>query len=58
VKSRRLQWAEHVAWMRQKRNTYRILILKHLGTQIFGRMRRRWKENMKRDLSEMSHGWN
>jgi hypothetical protein len=39
----------------EKRNAYRILVVKPEGKRPLGRSRRRWMGNMKMDLSEM--GW-
>jgi hypothetical protein len=46
IKSRRMRWAGHVAYMRAKRNAYRILV----GKRPLGRPRRRWVDNIKMDL--------
>jgi hypothetical protein len=50
IKSRRMTWAGHVARMREKRNAYRILVGKPEGKRPLGRPRRRWVDNIKRDL--------
>jgi hypothetical protein len=52
TKSRRIRWAGHVPRMREKRNVYRLLIGKPEGKRPLGRPRRRWRENIKMDLSE------
>ena len=51
MKSRRLRWAGHVARMcsQNARNAYKIL----RGTPI-GRPRRRWKDNIRTNLREIS----
>jgi hypothetical protein len=41
--------------MREKRNTYRILVGKPEGKRSLGRPRRRWVGNIKMDLIEV--GW-
>jgi hypothetical protein len=46
VKSKKLQWAEHVALTGETRNTYRILENKPTGEWSFGRLRR-WKSIIK-----------
>jgi hypothetical protein len=33
VKSRKLRWGGHVAWMGETRNAYRILVGKHIGKE-------------------------
>jgi hypothetical protein len=41
--------------MGEKRNAYRILVGKLEGNRPLGRPRRRWEDNIKRDLREI--GW-
>jgi hypothetical protein len=41
ITSRRMRWAGHVAPMREKRNTYRLLVGKPKGRRPLGRPRRR-----------------
>jgi hypothetical protein len=53
IKSRRMRWAGHVAWMGEKRNVYRLLVRKPEGKRPLGRPRRRWINNIKMDLSEI-----
>jgi hypothetical protein len=55
IKSRRMRWAGHVARMGEKRNAYRLLVLKPEGKRPLGRPRRRWVDNIKMDLGEV--GW-
>jgi hypothetical protein len=50
IKPRRMRWAGHVARMREKRNSYRILVGKPEGRRPIGRPRRRWLNNIKMDL--------
>ena len=50
LKSRRLRWTGHVARMEQSGNTYRILVGKPEGKKPLGRLRHRWKDNIKMDL--------
>jgi hypothetical protein len=52
MNSRRMRWAGHVARMREKRNTYRLLV----GKRPLGRLRRRWVDNIKMDLLEIGLG--
>jgi CRISPR/Cas system-associated protein Cas7 (RAMP superfamily) len=52
IKSRRMRWAGYVARMREKRNTYEILVRRPKGKQLLGRPRRRW-EDIKMDLREI-----
>jgi hypothetical protein len=41
--------------MGEKRNTYRLLVAKPEGRRPLGRLRRRWVDNIRRDLVEV--GW-
>jgi hypothetical protein len=53
IKSRRMRWAGHVARMGERRNAYRILVVKPEGKRPLGRPRRRWVDNIKMDLREI-----
>jgi hypothetical protein len=53
MKSRRMSWAGHVARMREKLNSYRILVAKPNGKRLRGRQRRRSVNNIKMDLGEI-----
>jgi hypothetical protein len=55
IKSRRLRWAGHVARMGEERGASRILVGRPEGRRPFGRLRRRWEDNIKMDLQEV--GW-
>jgi hypothetical protein len=55
IKSRRMRWAEHVARIEKKRNTYRILVGKPEGKRPIVRLRRRWVGNIVIDFREI--GW-
>jgi hypothetical protein len=55
IKSRRMQWAGHVARMGERRNACRILVGKPKGRRPLGRPRRRWVGNIKIDLRQI--GW-
>jgi hypothetical protein len=50
TKSRRMRLAGNVAGMRDKRNTYKILVGKPEGNTPLGRPRRRWVDNIKINL--------
>jgi hypothetical protein len=56
VKSRRMRWARHVARMRERRGVHRVLGRKPEGKRPVGRPRRRWEDNIKRDLQEVGEG--
>jgi hypothetical protein len=53
IKSRRMRWAGHVARTREKSNAYRILVGKPEEKRPLERQRRRWVDNIKRDLREI-----
>jgi hypothetical protein len=53
IKSRRMNWAGHVARMGRKRNAYRLLVGEPEGKRPLGRPRRRWTDNIKMDLLEI-----
>jgi hypothetical protein len=42
--------------MGEKRNAYRLLVGKPEGNRPLGRPRRRWVDNIKRDLGEVGQG--
>ena len=56
IKSRRISWAWHVAYMGEKRGVYRVLVGKPEEERPFGRPRRRWQDNIKMDLQEVGCG--
>jgi hypothetical protein len=56
VKSRRMRWAGHVARMGEGRVVHRILVGKPERKSTLGRQRRRWENNIKRDLQEGEGG--
>jgi hypothetical protein len=53
--SRRMDWNGQVACIGEKRNAYTALVGKSEGKRPLGRLRRRWKDNIKMDLREL--GW-
>jgi hypothetical protein len=55
IKSRRMRWAGHVARMGEKRKAYRLLVGKPERKRPLGRTRRRWVDNIRKDLGEV--GW-
>ncbi|KAJ4428102.1 hypothetical protein ANN_24116 [Periplaneta americana] len=54
INSRRLRWAGHVAHMGESRNAYRVLVGRPEGKRPLGRPRRRWEDNIKMDLREIT----
>jgi hypothetical protein len=53
IKSRRMRWAGHIARMRERRNTYRILVANPEGKRQLGRPIRRWVDNIKMYLRDI-----
>ena len=51
IKLRRMRWVGHVAYKRERRGEYRVLV----GKRALGRPRHRWEDNIKMDLQEV--GW-
>ena len=51
ILTRRLRWAGHVARRGESRVAYRVLIGKSEEKGSLGRLRRRWKDNIKMDLT-------
>jgi hypothetical protein len=54
IKSRRMRWTGHVARMGEGRGVYRVLVRRPEGKRPLGRHRRRWEDNIKMDLREIS----
>ena len=55
IKSRRLRWADHVAFMGDSRPAYRVLMGKPKVKRLRGRPRPKWEDNIKIGLQEV--GW-
>jgi hypothetical protein len=53
VKSRRMRWAGHVARMGEGRGVHRVLVGRPEGRRPLGRPRRRWEDDIRRDLQEV-----
>ena len=53
IKSRRMRWAGPVARMEEMRVANRVLVGKPERKRPLGRLRRRWKDNIKMDLQEV-----
>ena len=53
IKSRRIKGAGHVVCMTEVRGAYKVLVGKTEGSRPLGRPRRRWKVNIKIDLTEV-----
>jgi len=54
IKSRRLRCANHVAKMEEGRSAFKILTVTSTGNRPLGRPRRRWEDNIRMDLKEIS----
>jgi hypothetical protein len=55
MKSRRMRWAGHVAFM-ERRSAYEVLVGKPEGKRPLGRPRHKWEDNIKIDLQELGCG--
>jgi hypothetical protein len=53
VIKRRIRWAGHVAWMWKARGAYRVLVEEPERKKPLGRLRRRWKDNIKTDVKSV-----
>jgi hypothetical protein len=56
IKSRRMRWAGHVAYMGERRGVHRVLVGKYEGMRPPGRPRSRWENNIKTNLQEVGCG--
>jgi hypothetical protein len=56
IKSRRMNWAMHVAHMGEGRGVYRVSVGKPEGKRDLGRPRQRWEGKIKLDLQEVGCG--
>jgi hypothetical protein len=53
IKSRRMRWTGHVARMGEGRGVYRVVVGRPERKRPVGRPRRRWEDNIKKDLREI-----
>jgi hypothetical protein len=51
-----MRWAEHVARMGEERKVYKVLVGNPEGKRPLGRPRRRWKDGIIMDISEIGLG--
>ena len=61
IKSIRLKWAGHVAWMKENKSAFKILSSRPKPTAKWplGRPRRIWEDNIRKDLKGISiNTWN
>ena len=54
IKSRKLRWAGHIARMEEGRSAFKILTGKPTGKGALERRARRWEDNIRMDLEEIS----
>ena len=57
IKSRRMRWAGHVARMGEERGVYRVMVGKPEGKRPLRRPRRRWVDNIRKDLQVLRCGY-
>jgi len=57
IKSRRMRWARHVARIGEEREVYIVLVRNPEGKRPLGRPRRRWVDNIRKDLQEVGCGY-
>jgi hypothetical protein len=50
IKSRKITWADHVAWMGDNTGAYRGLVGRPKRNRLLERPKHRWEDNIKRDL--------
>jgi hypothetical protein len=55
IKSRRMQWAGHVACVGEERKVYKVLVGNPEEKRPLGRLRHRWEDGIKMDCREI--GW-
>jgi hypothetical protein len=56
INSIRMRWAGHVARIGECRGVCRVLVEKRKGKRPLGRPRRRWEDNIRKDLQEVGCG--
>ena len=54
IKSEGLRWAGHVARMEEGRTAFKLSTDKPIEKGPLGRLRRRWKDNVRMDFKELS----
>jgi hypothetical protein len=54
IKTRRMRWAGHAAWMGEIRNAYKILFRKPAWKRPFRRPRHKWEDNLECILQKQS----
>jgi hypothetical protein len=49
-------FVKHVGYVGERKNIYRVLVVKPEGKRPLGRPRRRWKDNIKMDFQKVVCG--
>ena len=57
IKSRRMRWTGYVAFTREMRGAYRLLVGKPGGKRTLGRSSRRWEDKLKWILKKWNGQW-
>jgi hypothetical protein len=58
IKSRRIAWLGHMMQMDEKRTPKKVLEWKPIGRRIIGRPRKRWIDDVEKDIQRMGiRGW-
>jgi hypothetical protein len=57
IRSRRMRWAGHVARIGEKKNAYRLMVVKPEGKRPIGRPRHRWVDNTRIEMDLSKIGW-
>ena len=57
IKSRRMRWVGHVAFMGEERVVYRVLLGKSEGKRPLGRLKNRRVDNIRMGLQEVGCGY-
>jgi len=55
IKSRKMRWLRHVAYMGEVRNAYKILVGSPEGKRTLEKCRHRWEDNIRVNLRNI--GW-
>jgi hypothetical protein len=53
IKSRKMRWVGHVAYMRECRGVYRVMVGEAQREETSGKTMPKWKDNIKMDLREI-----
>jgi hypothetical protein len=57
IKVTRMRWAGHVACMEEGRGVYRVLVARPEGKRPLERPRRRWEDNIRREIGINRANW-